>query len=131
MEFQKISWAGMAALTVITACHSNKTPQVTAQDVESAKEQAQRAVDEARAEARKDVKSAVKTGGGNPRDIAQAKATAAYDIAMIKAEGDHNVAAEKCQTLQASMMQACKDQADADYETAKATAKTTRTARQQ
>jgi hypothetical protein len=29
------------------------------------------------------------------------------------------------------MVQACKDQADAEYETAKATAKATRTARQQ
>jgi hypothetical protein len=131
MEFQKISWAGMAALTVIAACHSHKAPQVTAQDVEAAKQEAQRAVEQARIEATKDVKSAVKTGGGNPRDVAQAKSTAAYDVAMIKAEGDHNVAGEKCQTLQASMMQACKDQADADYETAKATAKTTRTARQQ
>jgi hypothetical protein len=131
MEFQKISWTGMAALTVIAACHSNKTPQATAQDVEAAKQEAQRAVDEARIEAKKDVKSAVKTGGGNPRDVAQAKATAAYDIAMIKAEGDHTVATEKCQTLQPPMMQPCKDQADAEYETAKSTAKATRTARQQ
>ncbi len=130
MEFEKIRWAGMAVLMLIAACH-HKTPPVTAQDVEAAKQEAQRAVEQARAEATKDVKSALKTGGGNPRDVALAKATAAYDIAMIKAEGDHNVATEKCQTLQASMMQACKDQADADYETAKAAAKATRTARQQ
>jgi len=121
----------MAALTVLAACHSHKTPQATAQDVEAAKQDAQRAVEQARIEATKDVKSALKTGGGNPRDVALAKATAAYDVAMIKAEGDHQVATEKCQTLQASMMQACKDQADADYETAKAAAKATRTARQQ
>jgi len=44
------------------------------------------------------------------------KRPAAYDIAMVKAEGDHTVATEKCQTLQASMMQACKDQADAAYD---------------
>ena len=131
MEFQKMSWAGLAALTLIAACHSHQTPQATAQDVEAAKQEAQRAVEEARKEATKDVKSAIKTGGGNPREVAQAKVTAAYDIAMIKAEGDHKVATEKCQTLQASMMQACKDQADAEYETAKATAKATRTARQQ
>jgi hypothetical protein len=124
MKFQKMMhWAGMAALTVLAACHSHKTPQVTAQ--------AQHAVEQARIEASKDVKSALKTGGGNPRDVALAKATAAYDVAMIKAEGDHTVATEKCQTLQASMMQACRDQADAQYETAKATAKATRTARQQ
>ena len=128
---KKISWAGMAAIVVIAGCHSHKTPQATAQDVEAAKQEAQHAVEQARIEATKDVKSALKTGGGNPRDVALAKATAAYDVAMIKAEGDHTVATEKCQTLQASMMQACKDQADAAYETAKATAKATRTARQQ
>ena len=132
MKFQKMTnWAGMAALTVLAACHSHKTPQVTAQDVEVAKQEAQHAVEQARIEASKDVKSAIKTGGGNPRDVALAKATAAYDVAMIKAEGDHTVATEKCQTLPASMMQACRDQADAQYETAKATAKATRTARMQ
>src|SRR6267378_7634890 len=128
---KKISWAGMAAIVVIAGCHSHKTPQATAQDVEAAKQDALHAVEQARIEATKDVKSALKTGGGNPRDVALAKATAAYDVAMIKAEGDHTVATEKCQTLQASMMQACRDQADAEYETAKATAKATRTARQQ
>src|ERR1700732_2590851 len=107
MVFKKIGWAGMAAIMVIAGCHSHKTPQATAQ-----------AVEQARIEATKDVKSALKTGGGNPRDVALAKATAAYDVAMIKAEGDHEVAMEKCQTLQASMMQACRDQAEAQYETA-------------
>ena len=131
MVLKKISWAGMAAMMMIAGCHSHKTPPVTAQDVEAAKQEAQHAVEQARIEATKDVKSALKTGGGNPRDVALAKATAAYDVAMIKAEGDHQVATQKCQTLQASMMQACKDQADAEYETAKATAKATRTARQQ
>jgi hypothetical protein len=130
VQKMKMNWAGMAALTVLAACHS-KTPQVTAQDVEVAKQEAQHAIEQARIEASKDVKSALKTGGGNPRDVALAKATAAYDVAMIKAEGDHTVATEKCQTLQASMMQACRDQADAQYETAKATAKATRTARMQ
>jgi hypothetical protein len=133
MIIQGARWAGIVVLAVVTvaACHSHKTPPVTAQDVEATKQEAQRAVEQARAEATKDVKSAIKTGGGNPRDVALAKATAAYDIAMIKAEGDHDVATEKCQTLQAPVIQACKDQADTAYETAKVTAKATRTARQQ
>ena len=131
MTYQKITWPGIAALSLVAGCHSHQPPPTTAQDVEAAKQEAQHAVEQARIEATKDVKSALKTGGGNPRDVALAKATAAYDVAMIKAEGDHSVATEKCQTLQVSMMQACKDQADAQYETAKATAKATRTARQQ
>ena len=55
---------------------------------------------------------------------------ATIELTAEGADGDHTVATEKCQTLQASLVQACKDQADADYETAKAAAKAARTARQ-
>ncbi|HWJ36122.1 MAG TPA: hypothetical protein VNR70_12690 [Steroidobacteraceae bacterium] len=129
MEFQKIALAGVAALALIAGCHSGKTPQRTAQDVEAAQQEAQREVERARAEASKDLKSAAKVGS-SPRGVAQAKAEGAYDIAMVKADGEHNVATEKCLTLQAPLQQACKDGADAEYETAKAAAKATRVARQ-
>jgi hypothetical protein len=119
------------ALGLMAGCHSNKTPQTTAQDVAAAQQEAQREVDRARTEAAKDLKSAAKVTGGSSKGVAQAKAEGAYDIAMVKADGDHNVATEKCMTLQASMQQACKDQADAEYETAKAAARATRVARQQ
>jgi hypothetical protein len=130
MNLTRASWPVFMGLALLAGCHA-KTPQATAQDVEAAKQDAQRDIEQARAEASKDVKSAAKIGGSSSRDMALAKATAAYDVAMVKADGDHKVATEKCQTLEASMMQACKDQADADFETAKATAKATRMARQQ
>jgi hypothetical protein len=98
--------------------------------VAAVQEEAQREIAEARIEASKDVRSAVKTGGDS-HDVARAKAVAAYDVAMVKADGDHKVAAETCATLQPAMVQACKDQADADYETAKATAKVARTSHSQ
>src|SRR5882757_774529 len=130
MRLQKITLAGTAALALLAGCHPHKTPQTTAQDVEAAKQEAQREVEQARKEASKGIKSATKVSGSS-RDVAQAKAEGAYDIAMVKADGDHEVATEKCLTLQATLQQACKDQSDAEYETAKATAKATRVARQQ
>jgi vacuolar-type H+-ATPase subunit H len=120
----------LAALLLTVGCHSNKTPPTTAQDVEAAKEDAQRQVAQARIEAAKDVKSAAKTSGNNPKDVAYAQMIAAYDLAMVKAEGDHTVAIQNCQTLQPAQIQACKDHADADYESAKAKAKAARTAHQ-
>jgi hypothetical protein len=129
LKLQKIGVAGIAALALIAGCHSGKTHPPTAQDIEAAKQDAEREVEQARAEAAKDIKSAAKISGSS-KGVAQAKAEGAYDIAMVKADGDHKVATEKCLTLQASMQQACKDQADADFETAKATAKASRLARQ-
>jgi len=44
-------------------------------------------------------------------------------VALAKADGDHQVAIQKCETLQGHDQQVCKDQADADYEAVKANAK--------
>jgi protein involved in sex pheromone biosynthesis len=122
----------VAALVLVTGCHQGNAPQTaTAQDIEAAKQEAQREVAQARAEASKDIKSAAKVTGSDSRVITEAKVTGSYDVAMVKADGDHKVATEKCLTLQSDMQQACKTQADADYETAAATAKATRLAKRQ
>ena len=41
---------------------------------------------------------------------------------MEKAEGDHKIAIEKCEALANEQQKACKDEADATYEAAKAAA---------
>jgi hypothetical protein len=46
------------------------------------------------------------------------------------ADGDHKVAIQKCETLQGHDQSACKDQADADYDAAKAKAKAAKVASQ-
>jgi len=69
--------------------------------------------------------------GGSTAQLAHAKAVAAYDLAMVKADGDHKIATEKCLTQPVAELQSCREQADADYEAAKANAKLARMARQQ
>lgn len=130
MHRQTMSAAGIVVLALMAGCNSKKTHPPTAQDIEVAKQEAQREVDQARAEASKDIKSAQKVSGSS-KSIALAKAQGAYDIAMVKADGDHKVATEKCLTVVAAQQQACRQQADADYESAKAAAKATRVAREQ
>src|SRR5882757_6164552 len=98
----------VAALALIAGCHPGKAPQPTTQDIGATKQAAQHAVAEARAEASKDVKSAAKVSNSNSRDVIEAKATGAYDIAMMKADGEHTLATEKCLTLQADLQQSCK-----------------------
>jgi hypothetical protein len=123
-------FAAFATLDLACGC-AKQGPQATGQDVEAAKQEADKEVAQARVEATKDVKSAVKTAGAHSNDVARAKAMADYDVAMAKAEGDHKVETERCMTLQASAVKACEDQANAQFETAKSDAKVTRVARQQ
>ena len=120
----------LTTLGLCGGCHQAKSPAATPADVATAQAEAQREVEQAQVEARKDVKSAAKVGG-NSRDVALARVTGAFDIAMAHADGDRKVAMEKCMTLQPSAQQACKDQADADYQTAAASAKAIRVSQQQ
>lgn len=120
---------GAAALSLLSGCAKHEAA-VTAQDVDAARQEANKEIDQARAEASKDVKSALKERGDHA-DVARAKATADFDVAMAKAEGDHKVALEQCLTLQPAVRQPCNDKADSDYDAAKTQAKGLRLARMQ
>src|SRR5580698_1718997 len=100
---------GAATLSLMGGCAKHDA-QITAQDVEAARQEADKEVAQARQEASKDVKSALKEHGDRA-DVARAKATAAFDVAMAKAEGDHKVALEQCMTLQPTVRQPCNDKA--------------------
>lgn len=52
----------------------------------------------------------------------------AYEVAVARADGDHKIAIQKCDALEGREQKACKDQADADYDVAKADAKAIRAA---
>jgi uncharacterized protein YbjQ (UPF0145 family) len=122
----------LASVALVAGCHQAKAPpQASAQDIEAAQQEAQREIADARREAAKDVKSAAKTMGADSKGVSQAKAIGSYDVAMVAADGDHKIATEKCLTLQPAQQKPCSDQADANYEAAKAAAKDTRVARQQ
>jgi hypothetical protein len=129
---RRTSLFGLTLLLALGGCQRAKTPApVTETDVAAVQQDAQKEITEAKVEAKKDVKSAAKVAGAESPETAQARVTGAFDIAMAQADGTHKVALEKCMLLLAAAQQACKDQADADYETAAATAKATRVAKQQ
>ena len=52
-----------------------------------------------------------------------AAAKDAYELAVAKADGDRKVALANCQAASGDAQKACKDQANADYDAAKASAK--------
>ena len=132
MNLSSFCLACVATLTLVSGCQKDKTtPIATSQDIEAAKQAAQREVADAKAEATKDVKSATKVSGADAAVVNAAKLTASYDVAMAKADGDHKIALEKCLALQIDVQQACKDQADSSYASLAAAAKATRLAKRQ
>jgi type IV secretory pathway TrbL component len=112
-----------AALLALAGCNKAESPGKVDSDVASA----------ANSAAEKDVKaneSEAKTEASADQDVAKAQekadaktAAAAADTAVTQAEGDHKVAVEKCEALSGDAQKACKDQADATLDQAKAHAK--------
>ena len=86
------------------ACNKAEDPAETKADVAEAQSDATQDVAEAQADASK---SAMESG---------------EETAQAKAEGEHKVATERCEALPADQQKACKDEADATYEAAKAAA---------
>ncbi len=107
-----IALIGFAALGSLVACNNAKSPDAAARDIAAANNSAAHEVADAQRDAQKDMSAD------------------AYSVAMAQADGDHKIALQKCETLQGHDQQVCKDQADADYEAAKANAKATKAAQQ-
>ena len=100
-----VTWVGIATMAVLAVCNNAKSPDAAAKDIAAADQSAAAKVADAQRDAQKDMSAD------------------AYNVAVAQADGDHKVAIQKCETLQGHDQQACKDQADADYDAAKANAK--------
>jgi hypothetical protein len=101
---------GCTTLLAVAACNNAKSPDKVADNVAEASQSASKEVAEAKHDQQKDMSSD------------------AYDVAVARADGDHKVATEKCDALGGHDQKVCKDQADADYEAAKANAKASKVA---
>ena len=104
--------AGVATLMVLSACNDAKSPDTAAKDIAAADQAARKEVADARQTQQKDM------------------AGDTYDVAVARADGYHKVAIQKCDTLEGHDQKVCKDQADADYEAAKANAKAAKVSQQ-
>src|SRR3974390_938429 len=135
VQHQKwIRAASRAAFAVMLGffggCHKKNPPMATSADVAAAQQEAQHDLEQAQIEAKKNVKSETKIMGADSKDVERARVTGAFDIAMVRADGDHKVAIQKCMTLEPPAQQPCKDKADAEYQAATAKAKADRASQQ-
>jgi hypothetical protein len=123
---------GLAAtaltLLALAGCNKAQTPSEVQHDVSTATTSA--AENNAQAGATQaDVTTAANKDLGTATQKADSKvADAAADTAVTLAEGKHKVAAARCESMAGDAQKACKDEADAALEMAKAKAKSTRAA---
>jgi hypothetical protein len=111
------------ALLGVAGCNKAASPAKVDNDVA-------KAADSAGAQDEKAAQKQAETDASVNKDVARAEdkadtrtASAAADTALTQAEGDNKVALAKCEALQGDARKACKDQADAALDMAKARAK--------
>ena len=122
---------GILATALACGCNSAKSPAAVATDVAEARQQASIEVTNARKDAAKNVDSAAANADSSHKDLTDVDAKAAYDVAVAKADGDHNVAIQQCLALTGEAQKSCKERADAGYDQAKTHANVTRLSRLQ
>jgi hypothetical protein len=128
IDVQKLLLPIIGILTTALACGCNsaKSPAAVATDVAAARQQASTEVTDARKDAAKNVDSAAANVDGSSKDLNDASAKAAYDVAVTQADGDHSVAIQQCSALTGEAQKSCKERADAGYDQAKTHANVTR-----
>src|SRR6201995_5614677 len=115
--------AAMVASGMLAGCNNAKSPDTVAKDVADAQAKRAAEVANARQDAAKDENKAEAKVDDKTADLNNTNAKGAYDVAMAQADGDHKVALQRCDGLAGDAQKACKDQADAKYDLAKANAK--------
>ena len=108
---------------LIMGCNQAKSPEAVAKDVAAAEQKASTEVANSEKDASKDLGKAADKVDDNLVALNNKAAKDAYDIAVARADGDRKVALANCSAVAGDAQKACKDQANADYDAAKANAK--------
>lgn len=114
--------AAMLAL-VLVGCERSEPPSSVASDVHAAEQKEQSKTERALENASQDAGKAQQRVEDKAADRDDIAAKDAYKVAMAKADGEHDVAIQRCKELSGDAQSRCKRQADADYDATKADAK--------
>src|SRR5665213_4325605 len=123
MQKLMLSLVALLAVAAASGCDHAKSPDAVANDVAAAQAKRASEVADAKQDAAKDENRSEAKVDDKNADLNNANAKGSYDVAMAQADGDHKVALQKCDALSGDSQKACKDQADAKYDLAKANAK--------
>jgi len=115
--------ATVIAALILSGCNQAKSPETVHRDVANANASADKEVGKAESrQSRVDASANEKLATAEDKADAQ-KADAAADTMVAEAEGANKVALAKCEALSGTAQSACRDQANAALDMAKAKAK--------
>jgi hypothetical protein len=117
--------AAVVGVVLFGGCNNAKSPDAVAKDVAAAEQKAATEVSKSQEKASSDLGKAADHVEDKVVAFNNTAAKDTYDIAVAKADGDRRVSLANCAALSGDDQKRCKDQADADYNAAKANAKAT------
>src|ERR1700723_2717089 len=107
----------------LAGCNQSKSPEDVSKDVAKAEQKANNEVTKSEERAQSALDKSYEKVNGQEIKFNNDAAPQAYNVAVAKADGDRKVALATCESQSGDSQKACKNQAEADYKTARADAK--------
>jgi hypothetical protein len=113
----------VVAALALAGCNKSKSPEDVSKDVATAEQKANNEVTKSEEHAQSALDKSYEKINDQEIKFNNDAAHQAYNVAVAKADGDRKVALATCESQSGSAQRACKDQAEADYKTARANAR--------
>jgi hypothetical protein len=113
----------VVAALALAGCSKSKSPEDVSKDVAKAEQRANNEVTKSEERAQSALDKSYEKVNNQEIKFNNDAAHQAYNVAVAKADGSRKVAMANCESLSADPQRACRDQAEADYKTARADAR--------
>jgi hypothetical protein len=113
----------MVAVLTLAGCNKAKSPEDVSKDVANAEQKANNEVTRSEERAQSALDKSYEKINDQEIKFNNDAAHQTYNVAVAKADGNRKVALATCESLSGDAQKACKDQAEADYKTARADAR--------
>jgi hypothetical protein len=113
----------VVAALVLAGCNKSKSPEDVSKDVANAEQKANNEVTKSEEHAQSALDKSYKKVNDQEIKFNNDAAQQTYNVAVAKADGNRKVALATCESQSGDAQKACKDQAEADYNAARADAR--------
>ena len=113
----------VVASLVLAGCNKSKSPEDVSKDVAKAEQKSNNEVTKSEERAQKALDKSYERVNDQKIKFNNDAAHQTYNVTIAKADGNRKVALATCESQNCSAQNACRDQAEADYKTARADAR--------
>jgi hypothetical protein len=112
----------MVASLALAGCNKSKSPEDVSKDIANAEQKASNEVTKSEGRAQSALDRSYQKVNDQEIKFNNDAARQTYNVAIAKADGNRKVAMATCESQSGDAQKACKDQAEADYKSARADA---------